>query len=589
MPLVKVEPFVNSPEDKTDGDYDKEKDNTAEWLQAIIHNDVNRAEKILQQSTSPETLINGFSSQQGQEVSPAQNHLDVSVTYLMEATPWWLVVAGCGSHDLVPLFLDHNVFIHVKDNAIGNNFVHMLVIMNMYTPENTESHVKSFQMLKKSLKSEDLQKLLMHENKQGLRPLELAAKCGCWQIFLHPFACLSAQQIQCAHAAVNYYPMTEYEEYSRIFKSPLFFLQEISKETIAKLTEENSLPDLVKSWGQLHIDSARIFVLLSFGFHLVSPFLLALFDSYVAAVSDQSNIHQLYPSGIPTNATQTCFTRSKSSLLSVLGNDVLRWTLILTLCFCCVIHVLFCVSQWITWAKGILHQRQHNFHPFCCPRTQKEFHKMISQILVQSVLCLSILTTFVLDLLVYNEVCIISSVKQDLLFYFTMLGSAMVFLQWTTFSNRTGIDFLMMRAMGHQTLHVSSVFVLLCIPFIFVNERLLTRGRAECGVNMAVNMDTLYKLVLSSISFAPLGSLEMLEKYQRIAVIVVHLIYIFIAGIVLMNFLIALFSFTATDVMQNKDLVLLITRVKASCNIFLTLCKSKLEFFKELFNAEHKN
>ncbi len=559
MPLVKVESLPDFSGDSKVKEWNNFDEITHEWAEAIANDDLESAKKMLQKSATPDKLINGFSAKREQEIFSTQNHdrsTRSTCATRMEEMPWWLVVAGCASQNLLPLFLSHNVFIHATEKAVGNNFVHVLVVMDMHNPQNTGCYIQLFQILKKSLKHSDLKKLLMHENKQGLRPMELAAKYGCWPMFLSLFACLSTERVRCAHAVINYHLITEYEEHSRMSKSPLSFLQDIDMDTLADLAERNLIPDLLKTWSQFHIQSQNPLVYFVVVWYVIIPGLFAVFDSYVASVSDNFEFHV---DGSFNDSRTTCLTKSHSTLI------ILRSGLILSLCAGCLVLFLYCTGLWVVWVQGKLQQKKQNHFSCCIPGMKRPFYNKVSHIWMQSAYCVLLSIAVCIDLLIYFKQIQKFAFIQDVLFYVVMTLSMLTLFQWATFSNNAGTDFLILRAMAHHLIHCLFFFPFVGVPFVLAILRLSRRSKALCDHNLGLNMDTFYEeLFLASVSFGPLPYLDTMEKYERVAVMVIHMIFIMLAGIVLMNFLIALFSCTAADVMQCKDLILLLTRLQVS-------------------------
>ena len=140
----------------------------------------------------------------------------------------------------------------------------------------------------------------MHENKQGLRPLEMAAKFESWKIFLTIF---SVKGIY-LHCSNNYgsghltkYNITDYKMHHRIFTSPIYYFITMSSKSAETLIEQKRIVSFFRLWTDFEVNLSRMFLIS----HIVLSF---CWFSFAASVNmlQLFSIKKLFQSHFPISA-----------------------------------------------------------------------------------------------------------------------------------------------------------------------------------------------------------------------------------------------------------------------------------------------
>ena len=146
------------------------------YFEALKLNEVETLEHIYLQVSSKEQklILNGQF-----EFSP-----DISLcnTYLVRMSRPLLVAVMMGSTDAVEYLLKQGADVF-QENCFLENIFHSLVAATSLQLISEETSVSVFNWLLGKLDKPLVEQLLMHENADGLRPLEMAAHLGC--IFLY--------------------------------------------------------------------------------------------------------------------------------------------------------------------------------------------------------------------------------------------------------------------------------------------------------------------------------------------------------------------------------------------------------------------
>ena len=222
------------------------------WLQAIINDDGNTAHNILNSTYTPTSTLSLrviYKKQHFLKHIQSQCVLSAS-TYIPDNA--WCLAAVFDSRQVLQVM--HNFGVDItQSNSHGNTFLHCIIANASLLPEDGESQcIKTIIFIKSIMTDENFKRILLTENKDRLRPLELAAHLGTFIIFRNLFETNSlymAKTQDLGFYSLQHYDITEYVDGSRFFNSPLILMLYLEQRKLEhRSTRYMYLSDPMKSW-----------------------------------------------------------------------------------------------------------------------------------------------------------------------------------------------------------------------------------------------------------------------------------------------------------------------------------------------------
>ncbi len=155
------------------------------WYQAIRQNEISYISKTLNEADLEikQHLVNArFGRFAPEEVERNVKKFNLKALHNVQITIAWHFVLTLGSFESINAFLKHGVDVCAMDNKKQNG-LHYLVLLSHLDPNLEGKMKKHYKHLVAKLGKEELKAMLMQENIQGLRPLELAMNVGTLGIF----------------------------------------------------------------------------------------------------------------------------------------------------------------------------------------------------------------------------------------------------------------------------------------------------------------------------------------------------------------------------------------------------------------------
>ena len=209
------------------------------------------------------------------------------------------VAAICGSHQIMDTIIENEGDICGMEWN-GGNVVHCMVSFAFLHPEREPSICRSYVYLISLLNVETMRKLLMLDNNDKLRPLEMAAQLGVFALFRFILETNGVYLVQSERHGIylrKSYDLTDYENFTskdnRCVKSPLHFLAYADKRNLANPNTAALLKwQLISRWIDGKFQKNRTLLLLWFIFRLV---LSMLFFSLIMSkpISENEDIPTL--------------------------------------------------------------------------------------------------------------------------------------------------------------------------------------------------------------------------------------------------------------------------------------------------------
>ena len=224
------------------------------WVAAITHDDYVLVRQILDEYSIAERsselleerLI--FSRPLG---TLKQQMRQLSVTSYSPDTPWCLA-AVCDSRNVMQVLLEYGADV-LQVNYSGNNLLHVLAALSSTGNESTEEEiVATAKYIRHILETEVYEKLLLTENSDGLRPLELASHLGSFALFMFYFCTLDVyitREEEYTLYKIQYFEITEYITGVRHYQSPLNGMLHVEEGRISsKSVEDMYQNDPMRGW-----------------------------------------------------------------------------------------------------------------------------------------------------------------------------------------------------------------------------------------------------------------------------------------------------------------------------------------------------
>ena len=219
-----------------------------DYFEALVENDVTTLQAIFSAAHLEErkVLLDGIF--QFQSDSSTVKAIEERMTRPL------LVTALMGSEDALKFLLSEGADIF-QENVFGENIIHSLVAGSSLelTPEKLS--LRFYETFIKCIGTRDAQKLLMHENVDGLRPLEMTANLACLLLFK---AILLTPQVYVKKSskrgifAERWIDVTEYESHepgNRRYKAPLKMFAHLDKNVALSGSHGDILKcDLFNLW-----------------------------------------------------------------------------------------------------------------------------------------------------------------------------------------------------------------------------------------------------------------------------------------------------------------------------------------------------
>ncbi len=489
----------------------------------------------------------------------------VPANYMSRMSRPLLISVMTGSVKVMELLLKEGADIH-QTNTHGENIIHSLVAASSLNLICTEEAIKTYKKLVSVLDSLDLEKLLLQENKTELRPLEMAANLGCVSLLetiLLTCGVYLMKTIKRGSFMEEWIDVTDYEtdsEGTRKAMSPLSILShmdtqcaftgkygEITKCNIVKLWLEKEV-----KMRELHILSAFILTILYFMIYL-------LFITNVHNVVWEDHNDTEYDK---MEDTADCryefffFTIPNAGRLGCLIFLLLWFGLFSTQVICGWnkkgYRMMKLYSQTLLGTKDKV-VRHHFFDVmYTCTAASSIMFLILTAVDHPSVQNIS------------HFIVIISCV--------TTVWNVLYFLQ---ISSILGHFTIAMQRMVWVLVQFLILHIIMLMPFVFCWYRLL-KGSNGCpnehfSSNFVEHFYNVFVLSLNMIDLTQFKDENVLQKYHIL--LFLHVIYIFLAIILLLNFLIALLSASVAEVMEHKETIMLLQKMNVITIIDFVMVK----------------
>ena len=215
------------------------------WLTALMDNDVETVRSYLTQSDNGGryVLMEGWISEGS--VWDCWQCKESQEEKIMAVQRAWSLAAVCGSCEVIGELYQAGIDV-LQADEFGNNVMHTIIIHASRHSDCEDRYLKVFNYISSLLPEQKFQELVLNQNTSGLRCVELAA-------YLQTFLLMNAifdspvyrkKHVQCGTLCVDYYDVTDYEGHfaSRSWtNSPLYLLAFLRNTKLQDTNTKKSL------------------------------------------------------------------------------------------------------------------------------------------------------------------------------------------------------------------------------------------------------------------------------------------------------------------------------------------------------------
>ncbi len=552
------------------------------WFDALRNKDTDVVLSTLNQADGQELnrLLNGWFEYDNEENNRLHDIFRDTKKDEMKATRPFILAGLYGSHDVMLSLLQHGADPYCIEEG-DQNLIHTMVLISHFFPQFEDDQSVSYRQCSVVLGKDRMSVLLRLENTDGLRPLELAAKLGCCKmvkaILETPGVYLTKEKTR-GMVHYQWIDVTEYEtadpELDRRGKSPLGYFALMDEQTLVQPgTMELFTWPPFQMWINAKLYSSAPFVVIWFLIRMV------MITVYFILLVDKSLLQEF--GGIPkgdswdsNNTLNYTFVFCPSYAPYSLSPTV-RTSLFVYM----TAHAYY--SSIFNVAECILIRVRQTPRYLCCGVKTGNPVVVTRGLYFLNQLSLTFLLAITGTLQLGNvnnpgyEYLIPSF---NLIFMINITFSVMFFFQLLPI---VGIYVITARRMLRDLLNFSFLYMLWLVPFslyllVFFN----TNSKHECVrefSNMAESLYSTFRLMLNMLD------LTGYDMHTPQVLHLVHVIYVFMVAILLINFLIAVMATSAARIASLDKVIFNIERLYVAL-----IVESRIGWFCEILLRRFK-
>ena len=501
------------------------------WLIALETNDVATVRRMLDEEDKEgqEVLLEGWIDTDVFWTALGGGVTDKEAFGIRRA---FVLAAVCGSLEVLEELVDRGINVCQTD-GLGNNVVHSLIIYSSQLHDFEKLHVKVYHHLKSILPDNLIEELILSENSDGLRPVELAAHYQTLRImeaiyntpghYVH-------ESHTCGMMSSTHYQIDEYEglEPTRpLHKSPMSLLVHLGHK---KLEDDYTKQIFTKSLFAKWISCRRK----SFAWLALVWFLIRLFVISMAFLAAGLTSPAVSPSGscgydpgLSDGARMVCIV--VLLVFAIIGLSFDAWD---------VVHL---GSVFPAFSKRYAVNQGYRFVRYWNYRIAQALFNFSAAVLCVNKLCghygdSSMPAYWTEVFIVTLAICSIWS----LLFFGQLTESLGNYITAT-------------QRMMNDLFKFGALLMVFILPFIFAfGHFVLPDGNNTCPAEFTGVASSLYS------GFEISQNLQDLRAYSspsKEGLWLAHVAYVILVVILLLNFLISIFSDSYAAVAANPDII----------------------------------
>lgn len=454
--------------------------------------------------------------------------------------------------------------------------LHCLVAYASISSEEVEEQTLSTAaFIRQLVGEEDYKQLLLMENHDGLRPLELACHLGAFRLFEFLFntkGVYITKEEEYKWYTITYYDITSYVNGSRFYQSPPYLMMLLGQDKLScKSVEKLYCSDPVKSWFKVIYNTNMPYLYIWASFRLIYVFAFFHYISNVPTSPDISNYSQIQPKTNTTGNQTVTLNMSVSYIYKYIPDVVTNYTATYERpCH----NIAVCVTLLLYSFLGLLWDTCSWIHKVCVrPKWLSQHVQRAKECAVYYTfyrVCqfLTLLAVALVILLSLGETIIEQQLNPVIRNVFVLMAvflcvwDVLYFLQLTP-----ALDVLVVavQCMLKAFCKFGFLFILFFVPYVFGFANLYFGG----DVKLWVSIYRTFLIILNMEDFST----------SKLSVCLLHVSYIFMIVILLLNFLIAILSSTFEQVRKHRNIIMQLQ--------YLSVTLVTEEIFLKLFPRFH--
>ena len=445
----------------------------------------------------------------------------------------------------------------------GWNIIHYLITVSHHIPDMEDTCVKIYETLKAQLVAEEMSILLKMEDHEKLRPLEFAVNLACIKMFN---AILNTEHVYLVSTEtkgfynIKEYDVTDYETFrckNRRDRSPLLLLSLVDRKVLRDDTAVQIITKgLLQKWTRAKLICSAPFVVIWAALRL-----FCMFCFYLILGTDISGevFAVVFDEGVNLKEYLDNVTQHLANSTNVTC-DITDWYgayedpegFIAALAYV-LLYCTFSVSGDII--EGLLSLcKNWNRWKMCFGKKKDLITSALYYRMCQLIFSLTALTWFILYIFLPGQVFVMLGL---IIVTYVSTWSALFFIQ---IISHTGHFVNSIQRMLTVMLQFIFVYAIILIPFPHAFQVML---RSPDVCDKVENFDSLGQGMYSSIRIM----LNMIDftAYKNAPSVgvayVLHVFFVFMVAILLVNFLIALMSASVGEVVDSGEAIMLVQRL----------------------------
>lgn len=548
------------------------------WFDAIESDDIESAKRILTGvRTEVDIMLNGkfqfhyFTSGSKNKIWKQKNK---TLPCFFQRPV--VLAAVFRSKEVLKFILNQGADIYLNDGG-DNNIIHAIVWGAALQPEFENEYKEIYLMITDSLSRQEQKSLLMRENADGLRPLELAARLTTFYLFITIFNTEGVyvhNKGRLGAYVCKWYDVTDYESIeastkSRRNRSPLRIFTFIEKERLQNASTRDIMLNnkAISKWIDIKIQSNTPHLIVWFLARLSYTMLFLVYAN--SNYEDSNSSSNTYDSSSTSILTSSSSVHSKTDTRNITSNDgavqngrcshplftisntVRQVTLYITL-----IYSLFIVIFDISETMFAIFTRNRDKR---CQHVQGSRHFVVRTKFYR--VCNFLLGVFVL-LFILGKTKEWQGLmtKSFMIANILNIWSLLFFIQ---FVPALGHFVTIIQRMFKDMFHFLVLYILLFFSFsqTFHNLFYIKGICTDEFKDPFMSTYSSFRVMLNMLELTDL-------KIGNITdVAILHVAYVIIVPILLVNFLIALMSNSVSEVAENRYLIMALQRLSAALQI----------------------
>ena len=446
-------------------------------------------------------------------------------------------------------------------NGHGNTFLHCIIAQASVEDEDEEEkRVSNVKFIKSLISHKEYASILLMENNDGLRPLELASHLGTFSLFQFIFdtKCVYISKLrELSFSSTEYFDITEYEIGKRYFISPPYTMMLLDQRKMNRKSVQNTfLSEPMKTWFAA-ISYSNMFYIIILAFLRITntvSFFVSWMLSKVHVIHFKSH-EKLISNNVSTNSSENRIQSiSQAPLIVILSYNATYSIIMLLLGTIYGIYNLFMKCQRMKWRLRTVSGMKDTVAFTWLYLIAQTF--TLTGIFVLSVDIFYLQTShqhdkiFSSDGFNFMAVIVIVSCVWDILYYLQLIPGLSLYV-------------IAVQRMLNDFTAFSIVFMLFFFSYIF--GFYILDDNAE---DFTVSAYNTFQLMLNIVNYS--GDTATLK--------ILHVAFIFLTVYLLLNILIAIFASSYEYVYTYRHILCTIQRL----SVFLVIEPFAAKFMRRL-------